>query len=50
MILMGLEGPRLMSTIPRLSDERVRVSLLRGTDSLNVATAAVVFYERGRSD
>jgi tRNA G18 (ribose-2'-O)-methylase SpoU len=33
----------------RLSDVRVRIPMSRGTDSLNVATAAAVaFYERAR--
>jgi tRNA G18 (ribose-2'-O)-methylase SpoU len=33
----------------RLSDERVRIPMSGGTDSLNVATAAALaFYERNR--
>ena len=37
-------------TVMRASDARVRVPMSRGTDSLNVATAAALaFYERVRS-
>jgi tRNA G18 (ribose-2'-O)-methylase SpoU len=35
----------------RASDVRVRIPMSRGTDSLNVATAAALaFYERARLD
>lgn len=49
-ILVGAEGPGLTETAMRASDTRVRVPMARGTDSLNVATAAALaFYERARS-
>ena len=48
-ILMGAEGPGLTQTAMRASDIRVRIPMSRGTDSLNVATAAALaFYERAR--
>jgi len=48
-ILVGAEGPGLTETAMRASDMRVRVPMSRGTDSLNVATAAALaFYERIR--
>jgi tRNA G18 (ribose-2'-O)-methylase SpoU len=48
-VLVGAEGPGLMPATLRLSDTRVRIPMSRGTDSLNVATAAALaFYERGR--
>jgi len=48
-VVVGAEGPGLTSTTLRLSDVRVRIPMSRGTDSLNVATAAAVaFYERAR--
>jgi tRNA G18 (ribose-2'-O)-methylase SpoU len=52
-VLVGAEGPGLTETAMRASDARVRIPMSRGTDSLNVATAAALaFYERsrGRSD
>jgi tRNA G18 (ribose-2'-O)-methylase SpoU len=57
-ILVGAEGPGLTEAAMRASDVRVRIPMSRGTDSLNVATAAALaFYERvrfgtpaGRSD
>ena len=49
-VLVGAEGPGLTETVMRVSDARVRVPMSRGTDSLNVATAAALaFYERVRS-
>lgn len=49
-LLVGAEGPGLTSATLRLSDVRVRIPMSRGTDSLNVATAAALaFYERARS-
>jgi tRNA G18 (ribose-2'-O)-methylase SpoU len=49
-ILVGAEGPGLTETAMRTSDLRVRIPMSRGTDSLNVATAAALaFYERARS-
>jgi tRNA G18 (ribose-2'-O)-methylase SpoU len=49
-VLVGAEGPGLTPATLRLSDVRVRIPMSRGTDSLNVATAAALaFYERGRS-
>lgn len=48
-IVVGAEGPGLTATTLRLSDMRVQIPMSRGTDSLNVATAAAVaFYERSR--
>ncbi len=48
-VLVGAEGPGLTAAILRLSDMRVRIPMSRGTDSLNVATAAALaFYERVR--
>jgi len=48
-VLVGAEGPGLMAATLRLSDVRVRIPMSRGTDSLNVATAAALaFYERVR--
>jgi len=46
-VLVGAEGPGLTETAMRASDVRVRIPMSRGTDSLNVATAAALaFYER----
>ncbi len=48
-VLVGAEGPGLQEQTMRLSDERVRIAMSGGTDSLNVATAAALaFYERNR--
>jgi tRNA G18 (ribose-2'-O)-methylase SpoU len=48
-ILVGSEGPGLTEHAMRASDTRVRIPMSRGTDSLNVATAAALaFYERAR--
>ncbi len=48
--LVGAEGPGLSETAMRASDLRARIPMSRGTDSLNVATAAAIsFYERVRS-
>lgn len=48
-VLVGAEGPGLSETAMRASDMRVRIPMSRGTDSLNVATAAALaFYERIR--
>lgn len=48
-VLVGAEGPGLSETVMRASDMRVRIPMSRGTDSLNVATAAALaFYERIR--
>ncbi len=48
-VLVGAEGPGLTETAMRASDARVRIPMARGTDSLNVATAAALaFYERAR--
>ena len=48
-VLVGAEGPGLTETAMRASDIRVRIPMSRGTDSLNVATAAAcAFYERNR--
>lgn len=49
-VLVGAEGPGLRESTMRASDVRVRIPMARGTDSLNVATAAALaFYERARS-
>ena len=49
-VLVGAEGPGLTEAAMRASDVRVRIPMFRGTDSLNVATAAAcAFYERVRS-
>ncbi|OBJ48614.1 RNA methyltransferase [Mycobacterium sp. 1423905.2] len=46
-VLVGAEGPGLSPAALRASDMRVRIPMSRGTDSLNVATAAALaFYER----
>ena len=48
-VLVGAEGPGLTRAAMRVSDMRVRIPMSRGTDSLNVATAAALaFYERAR--
>jgi tRNA G18 (ribose-2'-O)-methylase SpoU len=48
-ILVGAEGPGLQEHTMRSADARVRIPMSRGTDSLNVATAAALaFYERDR--
>lgn len=50
-VLVGAEGPGLTETAMCLADVRVRIPMSRGTDSLNVATAAALaFYERSRRD
>ena len=48
-VLVGAEGPGLSRAALAASDVRVRIPMSRGTDSLNVATAAALaFYERIR--
>lgn len=48
-VLVGAEGPGLTERTMRVADMRVRIPMSRGTDSLNVATAAALaFYERVR--
>ena len=48
-VLVGAEGPGLTAATLGLSDVPVRIPMSRGTDSLNVATAAALaFYERIR--
>ena len=48
-VLVGAEGPGLSDAALRAADVRVRIPMARGTDSLNVATAAALaFYERAR--
>lgn len=47
--MVGAEGPGLSETAMRSGDVRARIPMARGTDSLNVATAAALaFYERAR--
>jgi tRNA G18 (ribose-2'-O)-methylase SpoU len=41
-LLLGAEGPGLTGTAMALSDERVRIPMARGVDSLNVANATAV--------
>jgi tRNA G18 (ribose-2'-O)-methylase SpoU len=49
-VLVGAEGPGLSRASMQASDVRVRIPMSRGTDSLNVATAAALaFYERARA-
>ncbi|MGX9670461.1 TrmH family RNA methyltransferase [Mycobacterium sp. HM-7] len=49
-ILVGAEGPGLIEHTMRACEVRARVPMSRGTDSLNVATAAAMaFYERTRA-
>ena len=49
-VLVGAEGPGLSAAALRAADVRVRIPMSRGTDSLNVATAAALaFYERVRA-
>ena len=49
-VLVGAEGPGLSRAVMQVSDLRVRIPMSRGTDSLNVATAAALaFYERARA-
>ncbi|GAC02211.1 putative RNA methyltransferase [Gordonia namibiensis NBRC 108229] len=48
--LVGAEGPGLTASAMAATDVKARIPMSRGTDSLNVATAAAVaFYERVRS-
>lgn len=48
-VLVGAEGPGLAEHTMRSCDVRARIPMSRGTDSLNVATAAALaFYERAR--
>jgi tRNA G18 (ribose-2'-O)-methylase SpoU len=48
-VLVGAEGPGLSESALRAADARVRIPMSRGTDSLNVATAAALaFYECAR--
>ena len=49
-VLVGAEGPGLTEHTMRACEVRARIPMSRGTDSLNVATAAALaFYERARS-
>lgn len=48
-LLLGAEGPGLSAAALALADERVRIPMAAGVDSLNVAAAAAVaFYVLGR--
>ncbi|MEI2641871.1 MAG: RNA methyltransferase [Candidatus Nanopelagicales bacterium] len=42
MLLVGTEGPGLSEQAQRATDVRLRIPMARGTDSLNVATAAAI--------
>lgn len=47
-VLLGTEGDGLSARASGLADERVRIPMMAGIDSLNVATAAsVAFWELG---
>ncbi|WP_071286699.1 TrmH family RNA methyltransferase [Mycolicibacterium llatzerense] len=49
-VLVGAEGPGLTEHTMRACEVRARIPMSRGTDSLNVATAAAMaFYERTRA-
>lgn len=49
-VLVGAEGPGLTEHTMRACEVRARIPMSRGTDSLNVATAAALaFYERARA-
>ncbi|BCI84069.1 rRNA methyltransferase [Mycolicibacterium sp. TY66] len=49
-VLVGAEGPGLTEHTMRACEVRARIPMSRGTDSLNVATAAALaFYERART-
>ena len=41
-LLLGAEGPGLTEQALQGSDERVRIPMARGVDSLNIASAAAV--------
>lgn len=48
--LVGAEGPGLTPETMAAADVRARIPMSRGTDSLNVATAAALaLYERART-
>jgi tRNA G18 (ribose-2'-O)-methylase SpoU len=53
-ILLGTEGAGLSDRAASLADERVRIPMMAGIDSLNVASAAAVAFwvvgQRGRID
>jgi tRNA G18 (ribose-2'-O)-methylase SpoU len=50
-LLLGAEGSGLSRSALEASDQRVRIPMRRGVDSLNVAAAAAVaFWELGRND
>jgi tRNA G18 (ribose-2'-O)-methylase SpoU len=50
-VLLGAEGSGLSRSALQASDQRVRIPMRRGVDSLNVAAAAAVaFWELGRPD
>jgi tRNA G18 (ribose-2'-O)-methylase SpoU len=43
-VVLGAEGPGLSDAALRLADERLRIPMAAGVDSLNVATAAAVAF------
>jgi tRNA G18 (ribose-2'-O)-methylase SpoU len=45
-LLLGAEGPGLTAETLAAADRRVKVSMARGVDSLNVATAAAIAFHR----
>jgi tRNA G18 (ribose-2'-O)-methylase SpoU len=43
-VLLGAEGPGLTADAMARADQRVRIPMADGVDSLNVATAAAVAF------
>ncbi len=43
-VMLGAEGPGLSAAALAAADERVRIPMAAGVDSLNVATAAAVAF------
>lgn len=50
-VILGTEGEGLSEETIRVSDHTVKIPMLHGVDSLNVAAAsAVAFWELGRRE
>lgn len=49
-VLLGAEGPGLTDVALAVADERVRIAMAEGVDSLNVATAAAVAFAHLATD
>lgn len=49
-VLLGAEGPGLSDEALNLADEKVRIPMPLGVDSLNVATAAAIAFYELRAD